>query len=232
MIWAIKKANSGWIDLKIIIEKEHLGIPNTTFNAEFKDPWLNISYLDSVRLNFIIIDNDVIILDSGDLLFSVVIKDELFLKTMLDVFSSDFIWEVLPFYHDNLLLWPEYLSKKLENFIDSAQKEIYIYTNDINDDFLLPLLYRKSGQWLDINIITNQNKVNNDIIEKLKGKWLRIKDNRYGNFDFVYILIDGKYLYIWNESDFFNKSRSLGVILKDKWVIHKFLEKFNLDFKK
>ena len=246
---SLKKARNRWVDVKVLLEKSPYkteNINNKVFE-ELKDAWVNVTWSNEKNyyLNhskFFVID-DLLIASTWNLTYSTftVNRDFFFyssdtklLQTVKNIFENDFKWKKVDFYHNNLIMSPNYSRVKLEKYLQSATKNIKIYIQYLKDEKINnSLLALKKEKNIDIEIIIDKKNLEDESVEILKNAWIKIKWFDWKTMHSKAILIDEKYLFIGsiNFSEFsIDKNREFWVFLKEENLIKNFLEIFEKDF--
>ncbi|MBB1564886.1 hypothetical protein HG430_002495 [Candidatus Gracilibacteria bacterium] len=246
---SLKKARNRGVDVKVLLEKSPYkteNINNKVFE-ELKDAGVNVTWSNEKNyyLNhskFFVID-DLLIASTGNLTYSTftVNRDFFFyssdtklLQTVKNIFENDFKGKKVDFYHNNLIMSPNYSRVKLEKYLQSATKNIKIYIQYLKDEKINnSLLALKKEKNIDIEIIIDKKNLEDESVEILKNAGIKIKGFDGKTMHSKAILIDEKYLFIGsiNFSEFsIDKNREFGVFLKEENLIKNFLEIFEKDF--
>jgi phosphatidylserine/phosphatidylglycerophosphate/cardiolipin synthase-like enzyme len=245
-------ASKRWVVVKVLLEKNPYKANNIN-NKHFKflkENWVNIRWSnpDMFSLNhskFIIID-DALIISTWNFTYStfnfnrdlfLFIEDSLFIETFHKIFKSDFEWYKISLYDENLVLSPNYSREKFEKLFSKAKKSIYMYFQYLSDEKLEELLIKKALLWVNIEVIVSRDFSLNhaEKIRKMEKSWIKIKTLKKIKMHSKAILIDNEYLFIWSinfSSYSLDKNREVGVLLKDKDIISKFIKLFSKDFAK
>jgi len=247
---AIIKAKKRWIDIKIILEKDPYmaySINDKTYN-EFKKNNINVVWSNtknySLNHSKMIIIDDEIILSTWNLTYStftknrdffVFIKDEEIYKAFIKIFDYDFKWIKNYVEHENLIVSPINSRIKIEKLFDSAESEIKIYMQYLNDNEMNnKLIEIKKNKNIKIQVVIAETSIDKETTKYLQKNWIDIKEIPKYKMHSKAILIDNEIIFIWSvnfSSYSLDKNRELWILSKDKELIIDFLRVFETDFK-
>lgn len=248
---AIIDAYKRWVDVKVILEKNVYKAPslNTQTFRDLQKSWVSVVYSNgqNYALNhskMMIVDDEVII-STGNYSYStfkynreffLMLQNEQMAWIFQEIFESDFGGEKKNFYHPNLVLSPFSSRTQMTFLLKNAQKSIKIYAHNFSDTEIMEILFEKHKENIDINIIfPDLKKVasNEDEIQKIREKNISYKVLEKPEVHAKSILIDDTYLYIGSvnfSSYSIDKNREMGLLIKNKDIIWKFLDIFEDDF--
>lgn len=247
---AVIKAKKRWIDVKIILEKDPYmaySINDKTYN-EFKKNnidviWSNTKNYSLNHSKMLIIDDEVI-LSTWNLTYStftqnrdffVFIKDKQILDDFLKIFDYDFKWIKNYVENENLMVSPHNSRIKIEKLLDSANNDIKIYMQYLNDEKMnRKLIEIKKNKNINIQVIIAETSIDDEMTKHLQENNIEIKKIPKYKMHSKAILVDNKTLFIWsiNFSNYsLDRNRELWLLSNNKKLILDFLDVFNTDFK-
>lgn len=246
---ALKNAHGRWVDVRVILERNPYLAPNLNnkrFN-ELQVAGIPVVWSDSddYALNHskLLIIDDRALISTWNMSYStftknrdflVEVSDPSLLETLLQVFDSDYKGIEIDPYHESLVLSPNYSRAKLEQLIEWAEDEIYMYFQYIQDDGLEELLVEKSQQWVDIHMVLDDDffERDQDKVSYLREQWIKIYEYPKSVMHAKAILVDKRYLFIGSINFSYysiSKNREVGVILRDESIIRDFVDVFLRD---
>lgn len=243
-----KQLAERWVNLKIITEKSKYKEYGSSFeklsqSLNFSwlqlqnDSWMNINYMHA---KFFVFD-DKFIIQTANLTYSAFTKNRetFFVSTNPEIRNSlqkifDKDWHHQKVQEQdiatNLLVCNIDCRDKLEKLLNSAQKNIYIWHQNLSDDSVINIL--KSKKDLDIKIILSNVK------ENAEAKTLFAQNIKLISSPYIHnkaIIIDDKYLIIWSfnlTENSLDHNREISIILIEPEIISKYLENFLFDWNK
>lgn len=246
---SLLEAKKRWVNVKILLEKSPYlteNINNKRFLELQKNgidvKWSNPQNYNLNHSKFYIID-DLSIISTWNLTYSTfAVNRDFFIKsydkklknTLKNIFLLDFSWKKWDFYHENLVVSPNFSRTKIENLLKNAKKSIKIYIQYLNDESINNLLLKlKKEKNLDIKIIIDKKRLQEKNTLFLKNNWIEIAWFNGKTMHAKAILIDEDFIFIWSENFSkysLDKNREMWIILKEKNIINKFLKLFENDF--
>lgn len=245
---ALKKAKNRWVKIKILLEKSPYMSSNINISHfnDLKNAWIDVVwsntknyYLNHTKLFLI---DDLAIISTWNLTYSTFTVNREFLvftydknifQTLKNIFEKDFSWEKVDFYHNNLVVSPNYSRIKLEKFFSWATKNIKIYAQYLKDDKINDLFIKlKKEKNVEIEMILDKKAKDDESVKKLQENWIKINFYSWKTMHSKAFLVDEKYLFIWsiNFSNYsIDKNREIWILLKEENLIKKFLEVFEKD---
>lgn len=237
-----------WIKIQIILEKSpymSYNINNKAYN-KLKNYWIDIVWSNKDNYSFnhskiLLIDN-LSIISTWNYTYSTFTKNRDFFiftkdyninKKLKENFFYDFIWKNISIYDDNLIFSPSSSRIKIEKLFNSAEKDIKMYFQYIEDDNLLDkLIFLKKEKKINISIILPESAKNNENTKILIKNWVNIWYIKDVTMHAKSILIDEKYLFIWSinfSTNSIDKNREIWVLIINNEIIDYFLSIFNND---
>ncbi len=209
-----------------------------------KTEWSNRAY-DFTHSKFLVIDGRTGYILTMNLTKSSFTKNREFgiitnspkeVEDLEEIFQSD--WERKPYHtqNDALLVSPENSRKKLEKLINGANTSIIVYAEEMEDNDIENLLIKKAKDGVGVNVILASPAfipANGD-----SGKYLSLNgvQVKYLSSPFVHakvIVVDRSAAYVgsinFSETSL-DKNREVGIIVSDKAVVKKIVDKFYEDF--
>jgi cardiolipin synthase len=158
-------------------------------------------------------------------------------EQLLNVFNAD--WGRKPYFNaaSSLVVSPENSRTKIMNLLESAQKEIDIYAEEIEDQQFINVLVEKAKVAkvyvvaADPSLIT----VNEASLNKLEKSGVETKTMTSPFIHAKAIIIDGLYAYIGSinfSSTSFDKNREVGVLISSQDAVRELHNTFISDFNK
>lgn len=136
----------------------------------------------------------------------------------------------------NLNLLDE-LSKKIENSKSRVYVEVYIFT----EKRLKKSLIKAKKSWIDVKVILEKNiymawNLNSQVKKDLENSWIEVVYSNPKNYSLnhtkMMIIDDEVILSTWNYSySTFKYNKEFFVFIKDKNILNKLLQIYDLDFK-
>lgn len=247
---SIVKAKKRWLDVKVVLENNPYKSPN--LNDKHFD-FLKKSQIDVVWSNpknyslnhskFMILDEELV-LSTGNFTYSTFTQNrDLFIFTFdsklvsafTEIFLYDFKWEKFWIYDDNLVLSPNYSRWKLEKMFLSAEKDIKLYFQYVEDEELEKILYSKAKSGVNIELVLSKETFNNskDKVEYFEKAWIKVNYLKKNTMHSKAILVDYKYLFIWSinfSTPSIDQNRETWLLIINQKIIDEFLELFKKDF--
>lgn len=247
---ALKRASDRWIEVKVILEKDVYKadrLNNKAFDY-LKRNWIfTVWASDYFSLNhtkMLIIDDEVIVSTwnysystfAKNRDFFVISKDRELVSFLKNVFFYDFYWKK-EFPHKNEVILTPFQWDKIYDLIKKADKEILIYTFNINDRKFLSLLKSKAESGVAIKIVGpsfSEIKNNKKVFWGLSDAWILVSPLKKDKQHSKAILVDGEFLYLWSINFSYysiNKNREIWLIVANNDIIDMFKKQFLSDFK-
>lgn len=248
---ALIKAKKRWVNIKVILEKDPYmayNINNKAFE-KLEKQWINIVW--SNKNNYVFNHSKILIIDDLSIIstwnysystftknrdFFIFTKDENITNKLKQNFENDFLWKKINVYNDNLIFSPGSSRIKFEKLFHWAEKSIKMYFQYLKDDDLVEKLIKiKKNKNIEITIVIPETAKGDENIKKLKNNWIEINILSKYTMHAKAILIDDLYLFIWSinfSSNSIDKNREVGILIKNKEIINKFLNIFKQDTKK
>lgn len=242
------------VKIRVILEENPFG--GYSSNKDTKDKlsyygienkWDNKAY-NFTHSKFMVIDNRTGYIMTLNLTksaftknreFGIIVTDENIVKELSKIFEAD--WKRSPYNPTEgnpLVVSPENSREKLENLLKSANGEILVYAEEIQDPAIMDILKKRRAFGADVKVIIAdpQSVEGNDaVIKELKRYGIDIK---YISSPFIHakvIIVDRKYAFVGSEnlsSNSLDNNREVGIILSNPEVIEKIREVFFWDFAK
>lgn len=242
------------VKVRVILEENPYG--GYSANKETKDKlsyygieskWDNKAY-NFTHSKFMIIDNRTGYIMTLNLTksaftknreFGLIINDEGVVKELSKIFEAD--WKRAPYNPTEgnpLVVSPENAREKISNLLKSANGEILVYAEEIQDPEIMDILKKRRAYGADVKVIIADptNIEGNDAaIKELKLYGIDIK---YITSPFIHakvIIVDRKYAFVGSENlstNSLDNNREVGIIISNPEVIDKLREVFFWDFAK
>lgn len=245
---SVINAKKRWIDVKVILEKDPYmaySINDKFFDEFIKNDievvWSDPGDYSFNHSKFMIID-ELSIISTWNLSYSTFTKNRDFFvftndkKTnaeLVKLFNYDYAWEKIDIYSENIVLSPNYSRFKIEKLIDSAERELKIYIQYFADEKITKKIIERKKDWIDIKIILAETAKDDDETKRLIENWVEVYFMEKYKMHSKVILSDETTLFVWSvnfSENSFDKNRELGLLIKNKSTIDKFLSIFNKDF--
>ena len=169
--------------------------------------------------------------------FGVVVNDSQTVGELLKIFNAD--WNRKPYFPElsPLVVSPENSRIKIIDLLHSAQNEIDIYAEEIEDQEFINTLIQKAGIVKVYLIIADPSSidVNKSAIEELKKHAVETKILTSPFIHAKAIIVDGEVAYVGSinfSSTSFDKNREVGVIISSKNAVTQLRDTFFQDFNK
>jgi len=171
--------------------------------------------------------------------FGAIITDEAVVKELKNIFEAD--WYRKPYTPKDdspLVVSPENSRQRLESLLRSANGEILMYAEEIDDPTIERILKERCAYGAVVKIIIADPESvsgNERVISELKRYGIDIK---YIKSPFIHakvIIVDEKYAFIGSENlstNSLDNNREVGIITTNRAVIDKLVEVFSWDFAK
>lgn len=196
---ALIRAHNRWVDTRVVLEGNVYGTPRINDETFEKLQWSGVlvTYADNDRYNFThakfwLIDDwycvstwnftyssfeknrDIIVCDTKKEVLSILentyLADQ---KKMQPVFSGSIL--------ANIAMSPINMRSNLLAFIQSAQKNLFVYVQSVSDEEILKMLEQKYKLWVDVRLCVADNESDNSFsgysfpISTIKKPYLHAK---------------------------------------------------------
>lgn len=207
---ALIRAHNRWVDTRVVLEGNVYGTPRINNDTFEKLEWAGIlvTYADNDRYNFThakfwIVD-DMYCVSTGNLTYSSFQKNRDIIvcdtqREVLSILENTYTADqkrIQPVFSGaipaNIAMSPINMRSGIEQFIQDAQKTLFVYVQSVTDDAMLELLEQKSTSWVDVRLCV----ADNDSLWSLSGYTFPISRVKKPYLHAKAILRDGKYLMI------------------------------------
>lgn len=170
--------------------------------------------------------------------FGVIVNDPGTVNELLNIFSAD--WNRKPYVAVNspLVVSPENSRTKIIDLLNSAQSEIDVYAEVIEDQQFMNTLEKIAVSGVKVYVIVadpSSIDVNKAAIDELKKSMVEIKSVTSPFIHAKAIIVDGSLAYVGSinfSSTSFDKNREVGVIISSKNAVTQLRDTFFQDFNK
>lgn len=188
----------------------------------------NSDLYNFVHTKLLLID-DTYIITTGNLSYAsfkynremyVIGKNTPDLTTLEQIFSADFDGQEIMKSTTNLVISPIDSRAKIETLLKSAQKDIFLYAETLDDPVIMDILANKIIQKIPVTIcIADPKKIssNAETITKLRAKGIDVRTSKKPVIHAKSILVDSKYGYIGSENfttNSLDENREIGILLR------------------
>lgn len=242
------------VRVRVILEENPFG--GYSSNKETKDKlsyygienkWDNKAY-NYTHSKFMVIDNTTGYIMTLNLTksaftknreFGVIVSDANIVGELKKIFEAD--WGRYPYKPKEdtpLVVSPENSRTQIENLLKSANGEILVYAEVIEDQNIKDILKKKRALNVDVKvIIANPQSVegNESVINELKRYGIEIKYLTTPYIHAKVIVVDKQYAFVGSEnlsSNSLDNNREVGIILNNSEIVNKLREVFFWDFAK
>ncbi|HWA52353.1 MAG TPA: phospholipase D-like domain-containing protein [Patescibacteria group bacterium] len=251
-ITSIENAKSRGVDVQVLLEEHPFGgsglNPKTKTDLEshnIKFEWTSSSFALTHEKSLIIDDKELFIL-SQNLTTSSFTKNREYdiedtnqndVNEVKNIFSNDWNRTTFNPSQTDLVISPNTSRPLLTSLIESANKEIDIEVEDIDDPSILSLLSQKS-QGEIVNLLTptlKQVSSNKKAFDELKNSKVNIKTLSSPYIHGKLILIDNQKAYVGSinfSTQSIDENRELGIILNQSDIIETLSQTFAGDWQK
>lgn len=243
--------NKNGLNINIILEKTPFGGGNINYKTynELSSYGINIKYSNPefslTHAKYIIIDKKEALIMTSNLTYSGLNKDRDFaiyeddqeiINNLVYLFDKDFNYKKYKNENENLIVSPTNSRTKIESIIKSANSDIKMYIENINDNGILNILIKKMKDGVSLKIVGPDSKKiesNSEYLDKLKlnGAEIKYLKNPYQHAKML--MIDEKIMYLGSinfSRQSLDENREVGIITINKNSIKKVLNTFNTDF--
>lgn len=247
---AIIRAHKRWIEVKVLLENNPYKAPylNDKTYKILKESGVNVKWSDPLNYSLnhskmLIVDNHAYI-STGNFSYSLFkhnrdfvlrLDDSELISALGRLFHNDFGHIKQWIIHENIVLSPDNSRDKMTKLISGAQKKIDFYFPYISDDSFESELFKIAQKWVKVRWVVEEKfyTENPDVVKKFAEHGIMLRPLKKKKLHGKVIISDEKTLYLGsiNFSRYsFDENREIGIILRNKNIIEKMQQVFELDF--